>query len=310
MTTQLAVLPPVSLGRIRRAGWVRVTYGVHRPLGLAGERLADLASWQQVLPNSGTFTHLTGAMVRGWWLPPLPAELPVFAGIMDSEPRPRRPGLVVCRHTQRIDWDPVAGLRVATPPEILLASARDLGLLDLVVLADAALSLGHCTLNDLRQAAAQRRRGAPALRRALPYVDARSESAWESVLRLLFLVCDVPVQAQYDVRDRDGIVRARADLRILGTRRLPEYDGEVHRDPRRHAQDLIRDRLLLRLGWQRLGYTSGVLLHNAGSVLREADEALGRVNRPERVRIWHQLLVRSLFTPAGAARLRARWEGR
>ncbi|MEJ7703694.1 MAG: hypothetical protein WKF47_08540 [Geodermatophilaceae bacterium] len=109
MTTQLAVLPPVSLGRIRRAGWVRVTYGVHRPLGLAGERLADLASWQQVLPNSGTFTHLTGAMVRGWWLPPLPAELPVFAGIMDSEPRPRRPGLVVCRHTQRIDWDPVAG---------------------------------------------------------------------------------------------------------------------------------------------------------------------------------------------------------
>ncbi len=66
-------------------------------------------------------------------MPPLPLDLPVFAGISHADPRPRRTGLLVCRHTRDVRCEERAGLRVATAPEILLAAARDLGLLDLVV---------------------------------------------------------------------------------------------------------------------------------------------------------------------------------
>ena len=49
----------------------------------------------------------------------------------------------------------------------------------------SALHLGHLRLVQLVDVAAQRRRGAPRRRAVLPLLDGRSESAWESVLRLL-----------------------------------------------------------------------------------------------------------------------------
>lgn len=278
-----------------------VSRGLHRIDRTPADPKAELAAWQLTLPPGSSFSHLTGAVIRGWWVPPLPGDLPVFAGVNDASPRPRRAGLIVCRHTQPIEVDLVAGLRVAQPGEILLAAARDLGLLDLVVLGDAALHAGDCTLPELRRAAQRQRRGAPVLRRALPYLDARSESAWESVLRMVHRVCDVPIQPQYQV----GALRA--DLWIVGTKRLAEYDGEVHRDGPRHAKDLARQRRLNELGWERYGYTAHVVLNSAVSVLKDADTALGRVHDPTRIRAWHGLLAESLFSAAGTARLRARW---
>jgi hypothetical protein len=58
------------------------------------------------------------------------------------------------------------GLKVTTPAETLLACARDLGILDVVILADSALRQGDVTLTELKIAANQRRRGAPRLRQA------------------------------------------------------------------------------------------------------------------------------------------------
>jgi hypothetical protein len=301
----------VRLGRVRRSGWARVSHGLYRTDGHMADSgvgpRADLHAWQLVLPRSGAFTHLTAAGAYGWWLPPLPADAPVFAGIADSDNRPRREGLVVCRHTQPVPTVSRGGLRLATPGEALLAAGRDLGLLDLVLLVDSALHAGHCDICELRRVSVRRRRGAPALRRALDFVDTRSESPWESVLRVLYRVCDVPVEPQHEVRDRFGALVARGDLWIVGTNRLHEYDGDEHRTPRRQAKDLARDRALRRVGWERYGYTSRDLLLHAVSVLRDADAALGRQHRPQRVRAWHRLLAESLLTAAGTARLRRRW---
>jgi hypothetical protein len=97
----------------------------------------------------------------------------------------RRPGLLVCRHTQPFPMNLVNGLRVATAAETILAAARDLGVLDLVILGDSALRLRQCTLTDLEITARQRRRGAPLLRQVIPLLDAQSESAWESIMRVL-----------------------------------------------------------------------------------------------------------------------------
>ncbi len=288
-----------------RKDWVLVSRGVHRPRFTDSPLVADLSGWQLLLPATGCFTHLTGALIRGWSMPPLPSALPAFAAMCREDRRPRRRGLVISRHPNPIEYDDVDGLRVARAPEILLAAARHLGLIDLVVLVDAALRRGDCTAVELQSAAEQRRRGAPGLRRAVTYADARSESPWESVLRLLHQLCDVPVESQYWI-DRS----IRADLRISGTTRLPEYDGAGHRDAAQHAKDLARDRRLHQLGWERYGYTSPVLLHDGLSVLRDADDALGREHEPARIRPWHAALAESLFTPAGTERLLIRKWGR
>ena len=173
------------------------------------------------------------------------------------------------------------GLRVARPAEILLSAAHDLGLLDVVVLVDVALHR-HCTLPELWAAANRCRRGAPRLRMALRYADGRAESLWESVLRVLHQACDVPVELQCVIPDDAGSFRV--DLRVVGTRRLVEYDGADHRYRERHGKDLARERAFHRLGWQRYGYTSPVLLYHGLAVLRDADEALAREHDPTRIR--------------------------
>lgn len=288
-----------------RAGQ-RITRGAYLPRAAASDSLAALAAWQSSLPEGAGFTGVTGAMVRGWWLPPLPAPLPVFIALAHDQARPRRPGLRVCRHREGTRHDMVGSLRVATATQILLTAGRDLSLLDLVVLADAALHKHDCSNDDLIEAANSRRHGAPLLRVALGYVDERSESPWETLLRMLLVSCDVPVEPQRVVR-ADGCFVARGDLWIRGTRRLMEYDGAGHREQRQQAADLTRDRRLVVAGWQRCGYTSSAVLTTPGAILREADDALNRPHRPERIRRWLRLLSQSSFTASGRARLAARW---
>lgn len=150
-------------GRRRGTAWRRDAHGLHVPAD--AEPAAQLRAWQLLLPAHGCFTHLTGAAIRGWWLLPIPEGLPDFVALKPDDVRPDRDGIRSLRTSGTTEPDAVAGLRLARPTEILLACARDLGLLDLVVLIDAARHTGDVTLDELAAAATARRRGAPALRR-------------------------------------------------------------------------------------------------------------------------------------------------
>ena len=86
------------------------------------------------------------------------------------------------------------------------------------------------------------------LRRALALADGRSESPWESVLRLLHVSCGVPVVPQHEVYD-DGVLVARGDLWIRGSRMLHEYDSGSHLERQRQRADLRRGRRLANIGW-------------------------------------------------------------
>jgi hypothetical protein len=190
---------------------------------------------------------------------------------------------------------------------VLLACARDLGLLDLVVLLDSALRRGRWVQQDFEQVARPRRRGAPALRESLAHADARAESPWESLLRLFHVLCGVPVEPQREVYDERGVFVARGDLWLRGTTTLHEYDGAVHRDRRTHVRDLARERGLANVGWTRRGYTAGDLLGRALVMLREADAAIGRPHDPRRLDPWRSALRESLLTEGGRRRLEDRW---
>lgn len=294
-------------GHRRGSGWTKVSYGLYRPAGGRDEDAPDLAAWSLVLPEGGAFTHLTAAREYGWWLPPLPADLPIFSAVPHEGTRPRRSGLIVSRRTQPIRVVDRGGLPLEGPEETLLACARDLGVLDMVVLIDAALHLGTCTHDDIVRMTRLNRRGTTTLEQALGMSDGRSESPWECLLRLLHEVCDVRVEPQHEVLAGDGEFVARGDLWLEGTTTLHEYDGGAHREKRRQRKDLARERRIGDTEWTRRGYTDQEVLHQAVTILRDADRSLGRPHRPERIRSWHELLAGSLFTPAGTTSLRRRW---
>lgn len=296
--------PQVFVGGIRRRAWRRVSYGLYVAAG--AERDVELAGWSRVLPPTAAFTSLTAAELLGWWLP-APIRHPVFAAVRESDAEPRRSGLLTCRHPRSVATTVVGGLRVTSPPETLLAAARDLGVLDLVILGDSVLRLRQCTIADLWRTARQRRRGAPLLRSVIPLLDARSESAWESVLRVLHHAAGVPVVPQHPIRDGTGRFLARADLWIDGTRRIHEYDGGGHRTAEVHRHDLDRDRRLLSHRWERMGYTSHEVLRGGGAIIGSADAALGRRWEAPRLAAWNQLVHTSLFGPAGRARAHQHW---
>jgi very-short-patch-repair endonuclease len=125
---------------------------------------------------------------------------------------------------------------------------------------------------------------------------------------VLHVTCGIDVVPQHPVIDADGRQVARADLWLVGSRVLHEYDGAVHRDPAAHARDLRRDRALLTAGWTRRGYVADDVVARSVAVLRDADSTVGRDHRPERIRPWLRLLAGSLVTPSGQATLRTRLE--
>lgn len=290
----------VHRGRSPGAAWIPVATGLHRT-GAADCLLEDLLAWSTILRPTAAFTHLTSALVRGWWLPPLPEPLPVWLALICPQNPPQRSGLIVSRHRAIPPSEVIDGVRVTAVGETLLACARDLGLIDLVVLLDCVLHLRLVDRDELQRVANQHRRGAPALRRALMLADGRSESPWETILRLFHVVCGLEVWPQYEVFDDDGRFVARGDLWLVGTTMLHEYDGGDHLLKPQQRKDLKRARRIGGADWERRGYTSEDLLHQPVGILRDADSSVGRPHDPSRVRAWNQLLRESLFTPAGTA---------
>lgn len=285
-----------------------VTFGVHRPVSAPGVDEhppfwveEDLAGWQLLLTDDGCFTGLTALEVWEIPLPPLPEGCPVFVALSKDDPRPMRAGVHTSRHIHPPAYVVVRGLRIASVSEALTAAARWVGLVDLVAMTDAALNMGLVTMDELEERARSRRPGSRALRSALALVDGEAESLWESLLRLLHVVCDIQVVSQWVLSDEDGVMIARADLRLCGTTAVHEYDGDEHEKAPRRVKDRRRDRSLDRAGYVRRGYTSGDVLHRAVTILEDADRALGRPHDPTRIRAWHELLRGSLFTPAGRA---------
>ena len=292
-------------GRTRQRQWEQLSRGLYIPR--ASTLIDTLRGWQLVLPRCAAFTSLTAAEFRGWWLPETVPH-PVFAAVPIGERYPERKGLLVCRHPRPVPSVAINGFKITTGAETLLAAARDLGVLDLVILGDSALRTGDCTLAELAATAAQQRRGAPRLRAVLPLLDDRSESPWESVMRVLHRVAGIHVEPQKEIFDPWGRFVARADLWLVGTRRIHEYDGDGHRERQTHRNDLARDRRLVEIDWQRMGFTSAQLLHEGASIIASADRLLNRCWDPKRVARWEALLDDSLFRPVGRALARRHWE--
>lgn len=271
-----------------------------------GDLQATCAAIQLALPNVAVFSHLTAAALRDWRLPAMPS-VPIIASTSAEAPHHDRRGVYVRRtdvpagHRQLL-----GGIRIASPEWTIVELAEDLSLIDLVAVIDGVVQAGETTIERLLGSIVPGRRGAKKLRNALPLVDGRSESWWESVLRLAHQLAGIPIDSQIEVRDERGGFVARTDLHIIGTLRHPEYDGGEHRLVQRHHKDLRRDKGMSRLGRERYGYTSEELVGNPTLVLRDAEDALGWPHDPRRWKRWLEELDQSSITKTGWIRLQRR----
>lgn len=260
----------------------------------------------QLLPPGSVFGELTAAALYGWWLPPLPSGLPITALLPPGSNRLRRAGLRTRRTALGpTDRSALGGVPLTSPVRTLMDLAGLLATVDLVVLADSAVRAGHCTIGELiRAGEARGTAGVRTLRRAVALLDPRSESPWETLLRLLHALSGLPpVEPQADLFDDDGVWIARADLLLVGTRRLHEYDGDTHRDRDRHRRDLAREKRLSRAAYERYGFTASELLGRPGLVIRDAEAAFGLDHNQDRLHAWLDEIRPSLFTAAGRERL-------
>lgn len=298
------------LGEVRVAGHRRVSFGLYRPLtdgDARAELLLDLAAWLMVLPPGAVFTHLTGAMLRGWALPKLPEQVPVFAAVREGQRRPRRPGLLCARLVSESCPELRHGLPVESAEEILLRAARDVGVIDLVIMIDSALRLGDIDIERMETVLDSRRPGVRQLRNAWLLANGKAESAGETVLRLFHEAIGVPVEPQVDVFDDAGLFLGRVDLLVSGSRSVHEYDGEHHRTKEQQRTDLRRGRGL-EPAYTRRGFTLDDLLNHVAATMHEIDRALGREHQNSRLRRWRALVANSMYSPSCRQRLLNRWQ--
>ena len=293
---------------------LRVTHGVFRPCPDEPapdpdvEFRRDLEAWLLVLPEGARFTHVTGSRLRGWQLPQLPEQVPVFAAVGNRDGRPRRPGLLCSRLVRTATPVMVQGLPVEPAEEILLRAARDLGVLDLTIMLDSARRLGDVDDEAMETLLASRRPGVRRLREAWQLSTPKAESAGETVLRLFDCCMDVDVEPQVSLRDQNGNVVGVADLLVVGTNMLHEYDGAHHRERSQQRVDLRRGRGLAQTAYDRRGFTLDDLLNHPAVLMHELDRDLGRSHRLLRLSRWRELVRGSLYSEEGRRRVMNRWQ--
>jgi hypothetical protein len=259
----------------------------------------------QVLPRNSGFGHLTSGLLRRWWMPNRVCP-PVLLATTTSGVHVQRRGLYV-RRSRSAEFEMIAGLPVVTAAHTLVELARDLSMVDLVPMVDCALRDGT-DVDAILAAARPRLRGAGRLRVAVGLADAKSESWWESVLRLLHVLNGLgPVECQVPLWD-DGVFVARADLHLVGTLRFPECDGGRHREKDRHDHDLGRDKRMSRVRYERYGYTTSEIATSPQMIIRDAEDARGWAHDPRRARTWWRYAKTSTLTPYGRTLLAARLE--
>jgi very-short-patch-repair endonuclease len=123
---------------------------------------------------------------------------------------------------------------------------------ELGCLFDSALRAGWQASDSRFSRRAERR-----VRAALTLADARSESAFETLIRRLLVRAGLAPEAlQHEVRDADGRFLARLDMAWPSLRLAVEADGRAHHDT---LPALYRDRVrandLALAGWTILRFT-------------------------------------------------------
>jgi len=241
--------------------------------------VAATVAWGAPLPSS-VFHHRDGNRL---------VERPLDVGVLLPSRASRARGVRGISLTEgmgSVRTQPVSGLRVTSPATTWAMMGALLRRDDLIARGDAFVREpmrrddppALTTIAELTAALeAGRRRGAAALREALPLVRTRARSRKETETRLVLLAAGLPEPSLNWPVVLDGKVVALVDLAYPDRKVGIEYEGEQHlTDPRQWARDIRRYEMLADLGWRIIRVTASDLAQHREELVKRARAALSR----------------------------------
>jgi very-short-patch-repair endonuclease len=220
------------------------------------------AAYSTLMPPHQVFSHWTAAVLLGLRLPEGGAWLKAAGARLDvavvaPHRAPRRRG--IRGHEIRSSvavWTFPAGVKVTSPIDTWIALASEMSVDDLIVMGDGLVSRNgpRASLAELVVAVerAVSRPGVARLREALRWIRARTDSARETMLRLLIVRAGLPEpRVNGEIKNRFGAVIGHGDLVYREAQVLVEYDGRGHwENGRQFAVDIRRLDEFMEEGWR------------------------------------------------------------
>jgi len=238
----------MSRRRLEGAQFREVVRGIYVSAAAAELESRALAGLLVAAEATAFVSHHDAARMWGAVVPHSPV---IHVSVPADRPRRRRDGVTV--HASRRSPVRRRGIPVTSPVDTFLDLARELDLVDLVVLGDSLVRRGVTTPEALVAAAeAASGRSVRPARRAARLVRAGVDSAMETRTRLLMVLAGLPEPEVNIVFLRpDGSVARRLDLGYRDLRLAVEYDGYQHHKERAvYEEDLIRREQFEQLDWR------------------------------------------------------------
>jgi very-short-patch-repair endonuclease len=201
------------------------------------------------------FSHLTAAQLLGLRLPEQFYLVALHVTSTEPQRAPRARGII--GHQARTSSTVIVnGMKVSDPVSTWLNCAAFLGVDELTVMGDGLVCRSHpaATLDQLRAAVRSwhGQRGFVRLQKALVQVRANTDSARETMLRLILERAGLPEpELNGAILNSQGAVIAHGDLVYRNYRVIVEYDGGQHRtDERQFDIDIERLDAVIAEGWR------------------------------------------------------------
>lgn len=239
----------------------------------AGVLVTDLVRQQAALATGGDgafVSHHSAARSYGGVVPDDPD---VHISVRERVRRTTRQGIHPHLANPRARVIEHGGVLKSSPAQCVLDLATDLGLVDLVVLADSLVQAGAATPEELIDAADRwTAPGARLARRATRLVRVGAESPMETRQRLLVVLAGLPEPVlQHPVILDGGTRTLRLDMAWPAFRVASEYEGRHHAEsPTQWGRDIGRRESLDALRWR-------LVLNRAPDVYQTPDRTLDRL---------------------------------
>lgn len=249
-------------GRLRAADLVIPFRGMRASSAETPTVAMLAASYASLMLPHQLFSHWTAAVLLGLRLPEgsswrqgARSGLDVAANAPHRAPRRHGVRGHEIQPSVRI-WTLQNGMRVTSPVDTWIQLASQMRVDDLIVMGDGLVRRNspRATLPKLVAAVelSANRTGIARLREALVWIRARSDSARETMLRLVIVRGGLPEpEVNAVIRNSFGARIGHGDLVYAKARVLVEYDGAGHwDDDRQFAVDIRRLDEFMEEGWR------------------------------------------------------------
>ncbi|SOE01202.1 endonuclease domain-containing protein [Blastococcus haudaquaticus] len=258
----------ITRKQLRERGFRRLVQGVYADPGLSFDHRLRCRGVALLLPGG---TAIGGHSAAAWHGAPFAAPHDPVTVLRPADVEWRGPrGTMV--HRTLLDAAEVEE-RDAVPVTSALRTAWDVAALEPVGTAVAALDAmvraGSVRLPLLQAMVCDGagRWGVAKVRRAIPLVDPRAESAPESRVRVACVLAGLSPVPQYEVRV-DGVLLGRVDLAFPEARLAIEYEGAYHFEGTQIVRDDERIARLIAAGWRVIRLSAADLRDLVGVVQR------------------------------------------